>query len=79
MKEQKLVSPDKSMQVSISKLEDLLAKSSSTDHTGMVQKLKALQLVEQMIAAQEQLISQDRDGMEGLDTLGPAIAQYIGR
>jgi hypothetical protein len=56
-------SPDKAMQVSMSELEDLLAKSSSMDDTGMLQKLKALQLVEQMIATQEQLISrQERDG-----------------
>lgn len=44
-------------------LESLLASSSGKDHSGMVQKLKALQLVEEMIATQEKLISGEGDGM----------------
>lgn len=49
--------PAKSMAVSLSELEGLLMQSSSVDHSGLVQKLRALQLVEQMIATQEELIS----------------------
>lgn len=49
--------PDKSpAAASLSELEGLLAGSSSTEHAGLVSKLRALQLVEQMISTQEQLL-----------------------
>ena len=53
----------KPMSMSLSELEGLLANSSgAADHVGLVQKLKALQLVEQMIATQEQLLSTEENG-----------------
>lgn len=46
------------MEVSLSELEGLLTQSSSSaDHSGLLQKLRALQLVEEMIATQTQLIT----------------------
>lgn len=48
---------------SLSELEGLLAQSSSTDHLGLISKLRALQVVEQMIATQEQLIGTEGKGM----------------
>ena len=47
----------------MSELKELLAKSSSmSGRSGVAQKLKALQLVEQMIAEQEQLVANQGEG-----------------
>ena len=55
-----------SLETSLSELESLLAESSGlSGHSGMVQKLKALQLVEQMIAAQEQTLGSKGDDGKG--------------
>ena len=43
-------------------LQDLLAKSTRSDQSGLTEKLKALQLVEEMIMTQEKLMSNRRDG-----------------
>lgn len=53
---------DKQLETSLEELQDLLAKSSRSDQSCLTEKLKALQLVEEMIMAQEQLMSSRRDG-----------------
>ena len=45
---------DSSARTSLSELEELLTKSASMNQSGLVQKLRALQLVEEMITVQEQ-------------------------
>ena len=50
------------METSLAELQHLLSKSSHAEQYGLTEKLKALQLVEKMIAAQEKQISSTRDG-----------------
>lgn len=57
-----LVEQDKLLETSLVELQDLLAKSSCSDQSGLTEKLKALQLVEELIMRQEDLIHTKRAG-----------------
>ena len=56
---------EKTTTTSLVELEGLLAQSSSSDHSGLISKLRALQLVEEMIAAQQELISAEAGAKGG--------------